>query len=57
MKIIKCDRCGSTYTQNKDKWNVPLIYRITWNNQPKDLCDDCFAKLQIWMTNPDEEWR
>lgn len=57
MKIFKCDRCGRTYNQNKNKWNDPLIYRITWNHQPKDLCDDCFEKLQIWMANPHEEWR
>ena len=51
MKAFKCDRWGKIYTHNEPKWDDPLIFRISWDYERTDLCDDCYAQLQIWMSN------
>ena len=49
MKAFRCDRCGKHYIKNKDEWNEPLIFRVSWNYNELDLCDECLGKLQKWM--------
>lgn len=55
MRILKCDRCGKVYYKNDDRWDGPLNFKVTWNYNVIDLCDDCYEKLQKWVDNTHDE--
>lgn len=58
MNAKKCDRCGSFYTENKNKYKEKLngdcvygIIVVTKTNRYKiyDLCDSCICEFMKWI--------